>query len=623
MCGICAYIGYNESFEYLMFGLKMLQNRGYDSAGICAIDNNNNYVIQKYASLPGDTNAMGITAVEILDKKGDLFKNCTIGCVHSRWSTHGAKTDENAHPHQCYQGKFNLVHNGIIENYAIIKKKLIEKHGVTFKSQTDTEVIVNLISVMYNKLQDTELAISSALEQLEGTWGLVIMDIDNPDKLYCARHGSPLLIGFGDDYAMVASEQSGFCKYVNNYICLNDHDIVVLRKHNNKIEFHKNKEYEIRYVTIDPGFLTPEPFEHWTIKEIHEQYDSSMRAMGMGGRIMNDNQVKLGGLASHITELIDVNNLIIIGCGTSFHAGLHCISLFKQISGFNTVSIYDGAEFTKYDIPTIGKTALLILSQSGETRDLYSAIGVAKDLNLYMIGVVNVVDSLIAREVNCGIYLNAGKEVGVASTKAFTSQVIVLNMVAIWFAQIRNINIYKRRIIIESLRRLPIDIKNTVETINDVCKEVATYLKDQHSVFILGKDICESVAKEGALKIKEIGYIHAEGYSSSALKHGPYSLINPGTPIILVNPDDCFYNKNNNIIEEVKSREAFVINITDKILDTSIDVKTDITIRIPKNSPFRGLLSAISMQIIAYQLACVKGHNPDLPKNLAKCITVE
>ena len=613
MCGICAYIGYNDAYEYLMFGLKMLQNRGYDSAGICTI-RDNKFIIEKYAS------KSDITAVDLLDNKEDIFKNSSIGCVHSRWSTHGAKTDENAHPHVCYQNKFVLVHNGIIENYADIKKKLINTYNIPFKSQTDTEVIVNLISVMYNKLQNTDLAIKKALNQLEGTWGLVIMDIDQPDKLYCARHGSPLLIGFGDNYAMVSSEQSGFCKYVNNYICLNNSDIVVLQKINDKIEFHKNNDYELRNITVDIGSLTPDPYPHWTIKEINEQHDSCMRAMGMGGRIMNDSQVKLGGLASHITELIDIDNLIMLGCGTSYHAGLHCVNLFKQMSGFNTVTVYDGAEFTKYDIPNIGKTALLILSQSGETRDLHNALTIAKDNNLYTIGVVNVVDSLIAREVHCGVYLNAGKEVGVASTKAFSSQVVVLNMIAVWFAQIRNINAYKRRAIIQGLRRLPIDIKHTIDSVYDKCKQVAEYLKPHHSLFILGKDICESVAKEGSLKIKEIGYIHAEGYSSSALKHGPYSLIEPNIPIIIINPEDEYYPKNISIIEEVKSRCAYVISITDIDNDNN---PADIIIKIPNNNPFRGLLSVIPMQIIAYELACYKGHNPDLPKNLAKCITVE
>lgn len=616
MCGICAYIGYNNAYEYLMFGLKMLQNRGYDSAGICTInDSDHEYRIKKFASRSEET------AVEILEKEDEYFDNSSIGCVHSRWSTHGPKTDINAHPHQCFQKKFTLVHNGIIENYAQIKKELIEKHNITFLSQTDTEVIVNLISVCFNELHNTEDAIKAALGRLEGTWGLVIMDIETPDRLYCARHGSPLLIGFGDDYAMVASEQAGFCKYVDNYICLDNHDIVIIQKIDNKIALIKNTDYEIRSVTVDAGSLTPAPFPHWTIKEINEQYDSSTRAMGMGGRILNDHEVKLGGLSSHVDDLINIDHLIMLGCGTSYHAGLHCLKLFKRLAGFSTVSIYDGAEFTKYDIPKTGKTAFLFLSQSGETRDLYGPIDIAKQNNIYMIGVVNVVDSMIAREVNCGVYLNAGKEVGVASTKAFTSQVIVLNLIAVWFAQIRDINNDLRMDIIDGLKRFPIDIKNTVENVQNDCKKIANYLKNQHSVFILGRDICESVAKEGSLKIKEIGYIHAEGYSSSALKHGPYSLIDPGIPIIIANPDDEFYVKNCSIIEEVKCRDAFVISITDT--NNKLKSKADITVRTPKNYPFRGVLATIVMQIVAYELACIKGHNPDLPKNLAKCITVE
>ena len=612
MCGICAFIGHTNGYNNLMFGLKMLQNRGYDSAGICMIKDGK-LVIRKYASIK-DKNA-----VEKLQEFGDLFSGSSVGCVHSRWATTGAKNDTNSHPHIDYKGNFALVHNGIIENYASLKKELIETHKVVFQSQTDTEVIVNLISVYYDESKNVEKAINMALNRLEGTWGLVIMCTHEPNNLYCARHGSPLLIGFSDTYMMIASEQSGFCKYVDNYICLENNDIVVLKKENGKVKFEELSKYPIRNITINDTNTTPFPFSYWTIKEIHEQYDSSKRAMGMGGRILNDKEVKLGGLNSHINDLKGIEHLIILGCGTSYFAGLYCVSTFKQLSGFISVQIFDGAEFTKYDIPSKGKTGAIFLSQSGETKDLHRAMELAKDNNVFTIGVVNVVDSLIPRDSDCGVYLNAGREVAVASTKAFTSQVIVLNMIAIWFAQIKNINETKRMRIIKSLRRLPIDIKNTIESTHKKCIDVAKYLINKESMFVLGKGSCEAVAKEGSLKIKEIGYIHAEGYSTSSLKHGPYSLIVKGTPVIVVSPDDEHFKKNNSVIEEILSREGYVIGISNKKLNKDCKVK----IKIPKNESFSSLLSVIPMQLIAFELALLKGHSPDLPRGLCKAVTVD
>ena len=618
MCGICAYIGFDPGYQYAVEGLFLLQSRGYDSCGICSYHENSGFTISKYATTET------ISSYDLLVKEKDKHFSSNVMILHNRWATHGSKTDINAHPHMCNKNKFVLVHNGIIENYTDIKKELIERHSIKFISQTDTEVIVNLISICYEQIKDIELAIEMALGRLTGTWGLVIMCIDSPNKLYCARHGSPLLIGFGENYAMIASEQSGFCKYVNYYNCLNDNDIVVLEKIDGHIDIHKkshNKcEYEKRKITIQIDAMTPCPYPHWTLKEINEQYQSSLRAMGMGGRIVNDKEVKLGGLMQHIKELHDVNNLILLGCGTSYYAGLHCISLFKKISGFNIVEIYDGSEFTSYDIPKIGKTALLLLSQSGETRDLYHTLEIGRDNNLYMIGVINVVDSLIAREVNCGVYLNAGKEVAVASTKSFTSQIIVLNMIATWFAQIKGINEYKRAEIIHGLRTLPLDIETTLNTIKEQCKIIANYLKDYNDAFIIGKGMCEAIAREGALKIKEISYIHAEGYASSSLKHGPYSLIQKGSPVIIIIPEDEHFIQNINIIEEIKSRHAFVIAIADKNLNND---KIDICVKISQNYSFRGILSVIVLQLIAYETACAKNINPDFPRNLAKVITVQ
>lgn len=613
MCGICGYIGYEPGFCPVIDGIKMLENRGYDSMGVCSISSENKFVVHKYAKRGNES------AVRLLEQHADEHKTNTVSMTHSRWAVVGAKTDVNSHPHVCYKNRFSLVHNGIIENYAEIKHEL-QAQGVTFKSQTDTEVIVNLISYIYESCHNTEEAIAKALAQLEGTWGLVIMCTETPNKLYCARHGSPLLIGFGDNFMMVASEQAGFCRYVNNYICLNNHDVVTLEKKNGNVEFSTKNNYAVREVTIKDATLTPDPYPHWTIKEIYEQMETSLRAMGMGSRVVDEKTVRLGGLSSHKNNLVDINHLILLGCGTSYYAGLHCLEVFKEISGFDTVQIFDGAEFTKYDVPKSGKTGLVLLSQSGETKDLHRAVELGKDLGLFMIGVINVVDSLIAREVHCGVYLNAGREVGVASTKAFTSQVIVLNMIAIWFAQQRGINEAKRIPIIEGLRRLPTDIKKTIQDNEAKCQQLAQYLKDRQSMFVLGKGSCEAIAKEGSLKIKELTYIHSEAYSTSSLKHGPFSLLDKQMPVIIVAPSDENMVRNKGVMEEIQARDSPLIIISNK--DMSGEITCMEMLKVPTSEHFTPLLSVIPMQLISYYTALAKGNSIDTPLNLAKTVSV-
>lgn len=614
MCGIIGILGHFFGYEYVFNGLKILLNRGYDSVGICGIDNDK-FLLSKYAS----TNEKN--SYDILYEHKELFSKIDSPMIsHSRWATHGQKTDINAHPHTDNTGRFAIVHNGIIENYIEIKKELMDKHNIIFKSQTDTEVIVNLISILYDKHQNIESAMQEAFNKLEGTWGVLLLSTLTPDKLYCARHGSPLLIGFGEDFMMVASEQSGFAQYVNNYICLNNKDIVTLEKKNGTILMNTKHEYNIRDVNRDFTSNSPAPYPYWTIKEIMEQPESINRALGMGSRIYDDYSVKLGGLDVMKDELMDVQNIILLGCGTSYHAGLIGTYFIKEICDFNTVSIFDGAEFTSKDIPKYGRTAAILISQSGESCDLYGCIKICNDNNILTLGIVNVVDSLIARETKCGVYLNAGREVAVASTKAFTAQVVVLVLISIWFAQNKKINETIRKELIMGLRNLNSDISNTIEINKDKSKEVALYLKNKNSLFILGKGTCESIAKEGSLKIKEIGYIHAEAYSSSALKHGPFALIEPGLPIIMLVPDDELYVKNTSSMEEVKSREAYVIGISDKELKKDI---VSIQMTIPNNKHFRSFLSVIPLQMIAYELALLGGHNPDMPKNLAKvCSTM-
>jgi len=628
MCGIfgilsatcsCSFQNSNDCFKYGIYGLKQLQNRGYDSAGCCAINNDKEFIIKKYASTKNQD------SIAKLENNENDFKYYSNLIFHTRWATHGAKTDVNAHPHIDNKNTIALVHNGIIENYYDLKLELQRDFNIKFRSETDTEVIVNLIGVYYDQSEDQngikhmKLAVMKAISRLLGTWALVIICKDKPDNMYCARHGSPLLVGFNGCYTMVTSEQAGFGSNANNYICLNNNDITVIRRRNNKLNFENIENYELRKVTIKNNELTPEPFNHWTIKEIHEQYEASIRAISFGGRIIENDRVVLGGLVPHIDRLKKIEHLILLGCGTSLNAGNHSIEFFKDLCEFTTVQAFDGSEFTDKDIPFRGSVCALFLSQSGETKDLYRCIKICRDNDVFTIGVINVIDSLIAREVDCGCYLNAGREVGVASTKAFTSQVIVLSMLAVFFAQINDLNKSKREYYLKSLRQLSTDIKKTITTTNDICETIANYLKLQKDLFVLGKGSMISVATEGALKTKEIGYIHAEAYGGNALRHGPYALIESGTPIIFVNPNDSNFSLMNNTIEEVKSRDAYPIVISD-INDVSRHAVYKIIV--PFNRIYRGILHNIPMQLIAYYLAVKKGHNPDMPKNLSKCVSV-
>jgi glucosamine--fructose-6-phosphate aminotransferase (isomerizing) len=616
MCGIIAGLTNSELInliEMIINGLKMIQNRGYDSAGICA-NLNNDFYLEKYASTDK------LNAINKLEESIYNFKNFKSYISHTRWATHGPKTDINAHPHIDTFNTFSLVHNGIIENYNELKNKLIE-NNFKFKSQTDTEVIVNLISYHFILCKDPELAITNALSELEGTYALVIMYKNDPNTLYCTRKGSPLLISVNDDFALIASERSGFCNYVNNYINLDNNDLCIIKNKSNKIVLETSKNYTPIKITNSKIEMTPEPYPYWFIKEIMEQTEASLRSISMGGRLL-ENSVKLGGLEAHTDILKDIDNLLLIGCGTSYHACLSSTYYFKDLCDFNIVMAIDGSEFTKKDLPKIGKTGVVFVSQSGETKDLHRCLEICKDENkdLILIGVINTPDSLIAREVDCGCYINAGREVSVASTKAFTCQVILLSMIAIWFSQLKKINKHKREEIIISLRRLYLDIKNTINNNLEQCKEIAKYLVNYNSTFILGKGICESSALEGSLKIKEVGYIHAEAYSSSALKHGPYSLLIEGFPIILICPDDEYFVRNMGISEEIKSRLAYSIGITDKEIK---EHKFDKLIKIEKNKTYRNLLSVLPMQLIAYEVALLKGHNPDILRGLAKCVTVD
>ena len=608
MCGIIGIISKNDVINQILNGLEQLLNRGYDSTGICTL--NNDFSVLKYASDKENS------AINKLKKSLGKLKKSNLGIGHTRWATHGGKTDENSHPHLSFDNKICLVHNGIIENYSELKKEL-ESQGIQFRSQTDTEVIVNLLALEYKKTNNFIISLENILSRMQGTWGLAIINKDTPNKLYCVRHGSPLLVGQNNNFVMIASEQSGFCGLVNNYFALDSNDICIISKENDKFSINTNNKYELKDTVKNQDISLSDEYSHWTMKEIDEQYDSSLRAISLGGRLLENDKVKLGGLEEHKEILLRIDNIIILGCGTSYFAGLLGVNYLKDLCSFNTVQIFDGAEFNEKDIPKFGSTSLILLSQSGETKDLHRCIKIGKDNNLFLLGVINVVDSMISRETHCGCYLNAGREVGVASTKSFTSQCIVLSLIAIWFSQIHNSNQFKRYSYIKCLRKLSSDIKKSID-ISKSFKDLYVKLLNKKSMFILGKGKSEAIAKEGALKIKELTYIHSEGYSGSSLKHGPFALLDEKLPVILVIPNDEHYVKMMNAYEEIKSRNAPIMVITNN-KDCDVDNK----IVLPYNEIFGDLLSIIPMQLISYYMAIEKGINPDFPRNLAKTVVVE
>ena len=620
MCGIFGIV-LNKTeniniYNLVIDGLLQLQNRGYDSAGICLIKNDK-FEVNKYAS----TNKINALDKLVSLKLNSINTRCGIAIGHNRWATHGIKNDTNAHPHLSNDNTFAIVHNGIIENYNELKE-ILKNKMFNFKSQTDTEVIVNLLEYNYELSENKDIyeVIKTTVNMLTGTYGLLIQSLHDPNKLYCVRNGSPLLIGQNDDEVIVTSEQSGFCNKMNNYITLHNDDICIITKCAYNIEVNTIYNYTKKPVAHVEANLTPHPYTHWTLKEINEQPNVVLNSINKGGRIKNNFEVKLGGLEGYADALKNIQNIILLGCGTSYFAGLYGAHYFKHLCNFNTVQVYDGAEFNEYDIPREGNTAFILISQSGETKDLHRCIEIAKNNNNITIGIINVVDSLIAREVDCGIYCNAGKEVGVASTKAFTSQVVCLSMAAIWFSTLQEINEKKRQRIVADLHNLSTDIKLALDACSSQIKDYSKKL-NYNNMFLLGKGSDEFIAKEGSLKIKEISYIHSEGYSASSLKHGPFALLDDNFPVIIFNLDQNHRAKILNCYQEVASRGAPILIISND-MTLSREVECDV-IYVPENKSYSSLLGIIPIQLLAYYLSINKEINPDKPKNLAKVVTVE
>lgn len=624
-CGIAGVIGTkdNDARAFLLEGLTVLKNRGYDSAGIATLSPSSAMTIAKYAS-DGD-NADGIKLVE---KHSTSSIGHHVGIAHTRWATHGGKTDENAHPHVDSSGKLALVHNGTINNANELRKEL-KSLGHIFTSQTDTEVIAKLIGhVKEQENLSVVEATEKALERCDGTWGLCIMSKENPDELIVACNGSPLVIGIGDDRTFIASETSAFNRYTKSFIPMKDGEIGVLHADGRTLDLSRKQKAPDQKVELSPA-----PFPHWTLKELVEQPEAIARALGFGGR-MSDERVYLGGLDKNENLLSDIKLLVMSACGTSLNAAKYAEKIMKNLQSFDHVVSLDAAETGTKDFPRCSNpknAGLLVVSQSGETKDVHRVVKTAMENDITVMSVVNAVGSLIARTTKMGVYCHAGRENAVASTKAFTTQITVLALIALWFRQMRDrkeglLPSYETKQLKEALTRLPISFGMAMKN-REACKKVAERLNVKEHCFVLGKGYGEPVAYEGALKIKEMCYLHAEGYSGGALKHGPFALIEGekgtfgSTPIILLIFDDEHANHMRTAAEEVKARGADLIIITDS--PRLAEGLCDDPIVVPRNGPLTALGAVLPMQLIAYELAIMRGINPDTPRNLAKAVTVD
>jgi glutamine---fructose-6-phosphate transaminase (isomerizing) len=611
MCGIVGYIGDRQALPVLINGLKRLEYRGYDSAGIAIQDE-------------------GVIINKCKGKVSDLEKHLNgfnfegkVGMGHTRWATHGAPSDLNAHPHVSFHGKFVIIHNGIIENYSRLRERL-EERGVEFKSETDTEVFVNLIEYIYeNGKVDAELAVRLALTKVIGAYGIVVMCTEEPDKLIAARKGSPLVIGVGNNEYFIASDATPIVEYTKSVIYLNDGDVAIIRKEQLilKILGYESQAPIIQQVNIDIGEIDKCGYDHFMLKEIFEQPRSILDTFR--GRVSSENaELHLGGLYQVIPKLIDANRIIIIGCGTSWHAGLVGEYLFEDMARIS-VEVEYASEF-RYRNPVINKDDVVIaISQSGETADTLAAIKLAKEKGAVVLGICNVVGSSIPRETHAGVYTHAGPEIGVASTKAFTCQVTVLAMMAILIGRKRGLISDERyRNLIHELTKIPVKIENILKR-SQAIKDIASLYQNSTNALYMGRGPLFPVALEGALKLKEISYIHAEGYPAAEMKHGPIALIDNKMPVVVVATNDSSYEKIVSNIQEVKARNGIVIAIVTEG-DVVIRNMADHVFEIPQvDNAFAALLTVVPLQLFSYYIAVMRGCNVDQPRNLAKSVTVE
>lgn len=612
MCGIIGYIGHRDAWPIVTRGLKKMEYRGYDSAGI-AILNDLGFNLYKKAGK--------VSSLEQFTDGKDKSGKIAIG--HTRWATHGEPSDHNSHPHSSNDKRLHIIHNGIIENYAVLKETLLTR-GHQFDSDTDTEVLIHLIEEIQN-MEQTDLleAVRLALNEVIGAYAIVILDRGNPDQLIAARKGSPLVIGIGADEHFIASDVTPIVEYVKNVVYLNDNEIALIKTNQLSIKQRDNvvqtplvHELELKLEELEKG-----GFDDFMLKEIFEQPRSLIDCMR--GRIYpKEGKIELGGIKHYADKLTQIDRIIIVACGTSWHAGLvgeYLIEKFAQVS----VEVEYASEF-RYRHPIIRKDDLLVaISQSGETADTIAAIEIAKNKGAIIFGICNVVGASIPRTTHAGVYTHAGPEIGVASTKAFTTQVAILTLIAFYIAQQKGILApAELTALLNELNSIPDKIQQVLAG-NEHIKDIAVDIKDAKNCFYLGRGIGFPVALEGALKLKEISYVHAEGYPAAEMKHGPIALIDENMPVIFIAIKDSSYEKVISNIREVKARKGKIIAI---VTEGDIRVKeiADHYIEIPDtDEAFMPLIATVPLQLLAYHMAKIRGCDVDQPRNLAKSVTVE
>ena len=614
MCGIIGYIGRREAAPLLLNGLKRLEYRGYDSAGM-AVMNGAMTMLKKKGSVSN--------LEELLNVSGTVMLGATVGIAHTRWATHGDPSDRNAHPHMNVTDDIALIHNGIIENYSALKQELMAE-GYVFESDTDSEVLVHLIDRIWKNdpALGLEGAVRQALRHVDGAYGICVVSSREPDKIVVARKGSPLVIGLGDGEFFIASDAAPIVEHTNKVVYLSDGEMAVVTRESYTVKTIENVEQQKRVTELDFSLEKIEKggYEHFMLKEIFEQPEV-MRDVMRGRVRVEEGLVHLGGIHDYLDRLKQAKRIVICACGTSWHAGLigeYLIEEFARIP----VEVDYASEF-RYRNPIVSSDdVVIVISQSGETADTLAALRLAKEKGAMVMGICNVVGSTIARETLCGMYTHAGPEVGVASTKAFTAQVIVLFMLAIAMSKGRTISHEEIRLNLRELAEVPDKVARILEQ-NDAIKEMAVKLKDTHNALYLGRGYNFPVALEGALKLKEISYIHAEGYPAAEMKHGPIALIDEDMPVIVIATRDNTYAKILSNIEEVRSRKGRVIAIASEG-DREIERLTKDVIYIPQASAaVLPLLTVIPLQLLSYHVATLRGCNVDRPRNLAKSVTVE
>ncbi len=610
MCGIVGYIGNREARPILMNGLKRLEYRGYDSAGIAILwDNKINVTKQvgKINVLEGELNGSKIPG--------------NLGIAHTRWATHGEPTQVNAHPHSDCTGNIVLVHNGIIENYNTLKQMLIEK-GHKIRTETDTEILVHLIEEFYQNGTSFEESFRLALNEVEGTYGLALITKYEPDKLFCARNGSPLVVGIGEGEYFLGSDAAAIISHTRNVFYLEDGEIAVIGRDGFVTKTIENQliRKKIEKINFDLERIEKAGYQHFMLKEIYEQPNTVADAMR--GRLIEEEGVaKLGGLTPILHNVLRARKIFITACGTSYHAGLIGEYMLEEYCRI-PVEVEYASEFRYRDPIIEDDNLVVVISQSGETADTLAALREAKRKGTTVMGLVNVVGSSIARETHGGTYIHAGPEIGVASTKAFTSQVTALTLLTVMIARTKTMSAEEGRQIVKEMKALPGKVEQALKT-DSVVKEIAAEFQDKRNFLYLGRGYNYPVALEGALKLKEISYIHAEGYPAAEMKHGPIALIDEDMPVVVIATQDSTYEKIVSNIEEVKARRGRVIAVVSEG-DHNLDNLVDYTIPIPMTlNLLQPIVSIIPLQLLAYHIALLRGCDVDQPRNLAKSVTVE